>query len=249
VKLFHCAVLCIAAFSGFCTAAMAVSPPPLDRPTPPPCCADGFCYPRPTTFGWYERRWRRWPTEELQPTPAGVRPPDRLAPEIPAFDLPPPEEEDRSAPRPTQPPDEEGEEEREGAPAAETPSATPLVPRSDSGLAPPERMLPFEDDPPGTEPTPRPFGEPMTPPTTPLPFGEPGLPGPAGQPTGDLDPPPALPFGTPSRNVSKVAERRAGNSVSRPMQPETRGRTAPSPQRPSNDPPPSLPISLAQATY
>ena len=55
--------------------AFAAGPPPIDRPSPPACCADGMCYPNPTTWGFYGTRWRRWPTTQLEPTPADAQPP------------------------------------------------------------------------------------------------------------------------------------------------------------------------------
>ena len=92
---------------GFGTTSLA-APPPLDRPTPPPCCADGRCYPNPLTFGWYETRWRRWPVECMEPIPAGQQIPGTQPIEgIPTFEPPTPEEEDRKAPPPTAPRAEE----------------------------------------------------------------------------------------------------------------------------------------------
>ena len=41
----------------------AEPPPSLDRPSPPPCCADGKCIANPLTYGWYATRWRHWPLE------------------------------------------------------------------------------------------------------------------------------------------------------------------------------------------
>ena len=43
----------------------------VDKPSPPPSCADGVCYPKVNTWGYYQRQWRPWPgAEELEPTPA-----------------------------------------------------------------------------------------------------------------------------------------------------------------------------------
>ena len=65
---------CLLACWGGVSCAFAATPLPIDRPTPPPCAADGTCYPNKGSFGWYQCRWRKWPGEELQPTPAGVQP-------------------------------------------------------------------------------------------------------------------------------------------------------------------------------
>ena len=82
----------------------AAAPPCPDRPTPPPCCADGRCYPNPLTFGVYETRWRRWPVEVAALGPDGQ--PGTLpaaTDDIPRFEAPPAEEEDQKAPPPTEP--------------------------------------------------------------------------------------------------------------------------------------------------
>ena len=43
-------------------------------PTPPPCAADGACYPKRTTWGYYKTNWRPWPGDKagIQPTPAAI---------------------------------------------------------------------------------------------------------------------------------------------------------------------------------
>ena len=233
-------------------AVASAAPPPLDRPTPPACCADGYCYPNPTTFGVYQRRWRRWPTEALEPTPAGVTPPSRLVPDIPPFDLPRPEEEDRRAPPPTQPPEPAEQEEGEPAPGTEIPRAAPVAPPG-GGTAPPTRMLPFENDALENELTPLPFGEPAIPAPAPLPFGEPAAQPPAVQPflppTGDLDPPPAPRFGSPSRAVVTAANASATGAAARPAAHLERPVAQPTQRKPSHDPPPPLPLSLANAGF
>ena len=43
----------------------AAHPCTIDRPTPPPCAADGTCYPNENTWGWYPCHWRQWPGEVL----------------------------------------------------------------------------------------------------------------------------------------------------------------------------------------
>lgn len=233
----------------------AVSPPPLDRPTPPACCADGICYPRPSTFGWYPVRWRQWPTTTLEPTPDGVTPTPERELDVPSFDLPPAEEEDRRAPPPTMPPGED-EEDAQAVPGAETPQAVPLTPPG--GPTRPAPLLPFDEAAPGTEPPTlpfdQPFGEPGTEPAPSLPFDQqpateppPGLPF---GPTGDLDPPPAPPFASPA--TSPVAQSMIGTAPAKRAadRAATTGPTAAPAQRaPTNDPPPSWPLSLARAGH
>ena len=216
---------------GLAYGALAAGPPPLDRPTPPPCCADGLCYPNPTTYGWYQRRWRRWPTDVLEPTPAEL--PGRVTPDIPAFDLPPKEEEDRSAPPPTRPAEQEAEAGEE-EPGAEVPPTMPLAPPPRSGMPP---GSPFEDDTPATEPTDT------------FPFGEPVLPRAAdpGMPMGDADPPPSPPFGNPSPKTPTVAEGPALRAAERIKTVPAQRTNSPPRRAPSDDPPPALPLALALA--
>jgi hypothetical protein len=184
----------------------AGSPPPLDRPSPPPCCADGICYPNPMTWGHYATRWRRWPTDYLEPLPPEAIPPAPLPADIRPYETPPPEEEDRRAPPPTTPRGEREAEDQAPVPPGRAPAVTPPAPTTP--VAPPVQ-------PPATLP----FGEPQgegpaqpldtAPPPTTLPFGgEPPTTLPFGEPMGDSDPPPALPFESPSRLHAPVS--RAG---------------------------------------
>ena len=78
--------LAIVVLTVTCVDAFGAGPPPLDRPSPPACCADGLCYPNRATWGLYETRWRRWPTEQLEPTPADTQPSGWTRPEIPGFE-------------------------------------------------------------------------------------------------------------------------------------------------------------------
>jgi hypothetical protein len=234
--------------------ARGAAPPPLDRPTPPACCADGICYPNPTTFGVYATRWRRWPTERLEPTPAGVKPPAEAPPELPSYERPRAEEEERAAPPPTKAA-EEAREEKEKEP---TPQAMPPGPGAVPFGTPPgpgsEPPLPFDETPPAApttppgmrfpweteEPTTPSTTPPATPPTTPV--VPPTVPLNSSPPTGDWDPPPPPPFGAPSRAEGvqvRAAERSATPRVERPAPPRR--------QTPSNDPPPAFPIALADA--
>ena len=59
-----------------CTAGLAMgrSPLPIDPPTPPPCAADGTCYPNTGEWGYYPSRWRPWPGDQLVPTPSDAEP-------------------------------------------------------------------------------------------------------------------------------------------------------------------------------
>jgi hypothetical protein len=216
--------------------------PPLDRPTPPPCCADGICYPNPITWGWYETRWRRWPTEELQPTPAPAAPiPGKKIPDIPAYETPPPEEEDRRAPPPTKPraEAEEGAEVPGEAPVAPPPGGGPEAPRTAPLTPPPGGQLTPPPAAPLTPGPPAPLTPPLTPPPTKMPWEN------GQEPTGDWDPPPALPTAT-AVTVDRDPSSRAPNRFA-PAQPN---RPAAEPRDlPNHDPPPMLPVALASTSY
>jgi hypothetical protein len=241
--------------------------PPLGRPTPPPCCADGVCYPNVGEWGWYRTNWRRWPTEELQPTPTtGAPKPGAEIPDLERYETPTPEQEDQRAPPRTK----TREEPEEGAP---TPRATPL-PRP-RGAGPEAPRTPYAPGP--TTPTTPPSL--LNPPTSPLTPGPrtPMTPGPAtperpspqsppslltppptrmpwengGQPTGDWDPPPAPPTATAATGARRSDDlppvlpsptRRVPGQPNRPAVP-------PREQMPNGDPPPGLPVALASASY
>jgi hypothetical protein len=228
--------------------------PPLDRPTPPPGCADGIGYPNAQEWGWYRTRWRRWPTDFEQPDVAPPAPSKKLAPDIQPFETPLPEHEDRRAPPPTQP---KAEEEAEGAdagpkvPPATTPT-TPIVPSPDGTYqtppttprTPPQGRMPWETDSgETTPPTPAPDGGLQRPPTTPLtpPPGRIPMPWeqPEEQPTGDLDPPPRLP------SMATVGAQRAPAPPAPTSSSQPRLPFAPRQVAPTDDPPPKLPIVLA----
>jgi hypothetical protein len=243
--------------------------PPLDRPTPPPCCADGICYPNIGEWGWYKTNWRRWPTEELQPTPGAVAPKAGTEiPDIGPYETPTPEQEDQRAPPRTKV-REEGEEvegprqgplQRPSAPGgSESPRTSPLAPGPSSPtMPPPSRLTPGPTSPlvPGPttpfSPSPSEPGRPtpqspslLTPPPTRMPWEN------GGQPQGDWDPPPALPTATAATN------RRMSNDLPPALPAPTRKAAAPTDrpapparkQMPNSDPPPSLPIALASATH
>src|SRR6476661_8363210 len=115
-----------------CQSSLAV-PPVIERPTPPPCCADGQCFASPMTYGYYDTRWRRWPLESL--AQASAQKPAALTPalqkDVAPFVVPPAEQEDRKAPPPSVPAGEQ-------TPAGTTSGA----PRAPGGPAPPPGAQP-----------------------------------------------------------------------------------------------------------
>lgn len=228
------------------------------RPSPPPCSADGYCYPNYETWGHYRTRWRRWPIE-ISAAPAAARPgakPAELGPDVPKYEALPPEEEDRRAPPPSVtrgkpvefgprqagPQEGTGEEAPATAPRSSLPGL-PTPPQEGTGTIPsPESIfgLPPEETSPAGPPTP---GTPtdQTPRTAPLapPAGS-GLPptsAPVGEPVGDEDQPPALPFAAPKLNGQPGVP-------STTMKPAAAAREADDSASP-DDPPPSLPLELA----
>ena len=221
--------------------------PPLDRPSPPPCCADGKCFANPLTYGWYETRWRRWPLECEPQVPAGTPTPlpAQLQQEVKPFEPVPPKQEDRRAPPPTV----------EQAPPTGAPTNAPLGPggaTSPPTTSPPttrggpQRTLPPYPPQaplttPPTSPLPPPGGQGVNPGVSPL-NRVPVTPNPLlnrGVPTGDWDPPPVLPFGPqPVYPAGPVREAREPAPVPSRLPPSMA-------QPPSNDPPPAPPASLA----
>lgn len=85
----------------------------VDHATPPPCTAEGGCYPARESFGYYPQRWRRWPGSDYEaPAPElAVEGEDSL---LPSFDPPAAEEEDQRAPPPIEDVDISGADEEEG---------------------------------------------------------------------------------------------------------------------------------------
>jgi hypothetical protein len=218
------------------------------RPSPPPCCADGYAYPNPVTWGHYATRWRRWPIEFAGPTPGVVPTPRPLGQDVPPYETPIPDEEDRRAPPHSVPRGEPVETAPRAVPpqegAEEAPPAGPVPPqRSEETELSPESIfgVPSEEMPPSTGLPP--LGAPAeeVPRTTPLapPNGGESLPTtmPLGEPMGDQDLPPAPPFASPSLNKQPAA--RSASQPARPA-PKSDPRTAP-----EDDPPPALPIALA----
>lgn len=235
---------------GMCRPAVAASPP-LDRPSPPPCSADGKCLANPLTYGWYETRWRRWPLEAPIQMPTGKPAPlpAAIQQEIPPFEAPPAEKEDQKAPEPSAPrPEETGPITRPSlrtpgpGGATQGPATTPqsTTPGTPGG---PQRGLP---------PLPSPTTTPLVPPGGPAaqpginPLNRPLVPPNSllnrSSPTSDLDPPPTLPFG-PQPFVPSIPVREANQPVVTPIH----SRATNAAQSPSNDPPPAPPISLASS--
>jgi hypothetical protein len=224
-----------------CQSSMA-GPPLIARPSPPPCCADGQCLASPTTYGYYDTRWRRWPLESVAQAstakPAALSAPMRQ--DVAPFVTPPPEQEDRKAPPPSVPTGEQ-------APAS-MPSGAARTPGAPGGATPPQ----------GTQPPAGGPGFPTTPPPTPTspPAGRGTQPstGPAYKsvspesplnrtgtgPMGDADPPPSLPFGpalvAPAQLPRGVSQQPAATPLQSPNVKPVRA--------PSGDPPPAPPIAL-----
>jgi hypothetical protein len=213
-------------FFGLSNVSSALPPCP-DRPTPPPCCADGHGYSRPETFGVYETRWRPWPIQNL-----GLGKPQtgeqQLQNAVPRFEAPPAEEEDRKAPPPTTPPE---------APPSRVPAGTNNTPPgSETKTAPnaPTGRQPGDTTEPASRRT--------------LPPYEPQAPGgnhPANStgPTGEYDPPPTFPFGPGSIQHESPA-REANRLPALPPRPERQTSSAKS--NSGDDPPPALPSTLAK---
>jgi hypothetical protein len=229
--------------------------PPLDRPTPPPCSADGICRANPETWGVYSTRWRRWPTEVLELPPEAPEPINKLAPDVPPYVTPPPEEEDRRAPPPTKPATEATEE------GAAAPPTTPLTPPAGGGglesppssllsppagparpAAEPPSLMPRNSTPLGAPPG-APLGRPpgtapSTPPTR-MPWEN------GDEPTGDLDPPPSLPT-----SLSASSDRVRSPVTTTRLEPiQLRQPATRPPKAATSDPPPTLRVSLATARY
>jgi hypothetical protein len=212
-------------FFGLSNVSSALPPCP-DRPTPPPCCADGHGFSRSETFGVYDTRWRQWPVQNL-----GAGAPQtgeqQLQNAVPRFEVPSAEEEDRKAPPPTTPPE---------APPSRVPAGTNNAqPGSETKTAPnaPAARQPGE--------TTEPAGPRRT-----LPPYEPQSPGGARPnstgPTGEYDPPPSLPYGPGAiRKASPVRE--ANRIPALPPRLERPNQAAKS--NTSDDPPPALPGTLA----
>jgi hypothetical protein len=244
-----------------CQSSLAVQPPCIDRPTPPPCCADGQCFASPMTYGYYDTHWRRWPLEAIaqakpqaEPGKPGAIPP-ALKNEVPAFVTPPPEQEERKAPPPSVPAGEQapgtgpggtprtptGPAGPQGPPSPTGPAGPATQPRTGPGFTTPGFPNPGLPSPPtgpsqpggqGTQPSTQPLYKSVSP-DSPLNRN-------TTQPMGDADPPPALPFGP-----ALVAPQQPGRDVSQqPAATPVQRQVAQPVESPSNDPPPAPPIAL-----
>ena len=190
----------------------------VDKPSPPACCADGVCYPKTNTWGYYQRKWRQWPGQELEPTAA--QPLTKPVPDIPRYETPTPQEEDRRAPPPTKP--------ERNAPTVTPPAVMPTP--STEGTTPPGAGRPggmLRGGPPAGETQEQ--GERETPRM------------PWDQPTGEWDPPPALPFGTADSDTQPAVR-----TATRPSGPQLRMPNELSRSSSAVDAPPALPLALGR---
>jgi hypothetical protein len=239
--------------------------PPLDRPTPPPCCADGQAFANPAAFGVFPTRWRRWPLEVVQTAP--MQKPSALpgpaSRELPPFERPPIEEEDKKAPAPTTPAIEKAPTPMPTTgtrtPTGTTPTPTlptntppgmqqrtaPGYPNPSTGVTPQTAPL----VPPNLQGTPSGPATPGTPtfqPGQPIgnPYKTPGatLNRPAPKSDDDADPAPSPPF-----SPASIAPREPLRSDDQPPELPLPGPIAAPTQAPSNDPPPAPPGTLASA--
>jgi len=132
------------------------SPPLVDPPMPPPCAADGTCYPNTSEWGYYPSRWRTWPGAQLEPTPskAPTEAEGRVSSELGSSEPPPPELEDAAAPpsspkreEPSVSPPAEGVPQPAPAPNSGEPSMR-NVPLPDAEAPPPLGPTSERDPPP-----------------------------------------------------------------------------------------------------
>lgn len=213
-----------------------IPPNPLapGRPSPVPCCADGVCYPNPTTWGHYGTRWRRWPIEYKE-APDGAAP-GGVSPDLEPYSPPSINEEDRRAPPSSAPRGDELDA------APRRPPAEGEAPDRPEGAAPagPATRQPGLSSPTGG-PSPSldaPFGipTPQTPGTMPL---EPPLPDDPifDDSMGDTDRPPAPPFAAPRLSTQPIVRPGGQPAPAAPVRANN--------GVPEDDPPPALPSGLA----
>jgi hypothetical protein len=210
--------------------AFSAGPNAIDRPTPPPCAADGTCYPNENTWGWYPCHWRKWPGEELVPTPAGTQPTPAGRPgELNPYETPTPEQEDVQAPPSTK--------KTETGPAPTTEAAPPVPPGEEAvpGRPAPTPTPPAAPGRPSPAAPASPYPAPSYPtPNYPAPMRPaPISPGGARPSASDNDPPPAMP-----QQLSTLPPRAAAGVVSAAGK---RERPIVSRRDAGNDPPPALP--------
>ncbi|MCA9241221.1 MAG: hypothetical protein KDA37_13520 [Planctomycetales bacterium] len=127
-------------------AALAAHTPCTDCPTACPCAAEGACRPKRDTWGYYQTRWSRWPTDPGD----SVTVPAEGSSQLPTLVVPPKTEEDRAAPAPSDA-EETSEAEAPQSPEVDLPDLPPLpdLPGAPAG-APAERP----DGPPELPPLP-----------------------------------------------------------------------------------------------
>ncbi|MEX2317716.1 MAG: hypothetical protein WD669_11230 [Pirellulales bacterium] len=219
--------------------------PPLERPTPPPCCADGVCYAHARTYGYFQTRWRTWPGLGVAPMPTLQTPPSNQIPGFPTYETPTPEKEDLQAPPLTKASPETSAVETPGALPQTKPLETPALP-----IPRPTTTLPLPGIPQPTLPQP----------ALPQPTGtQPSVPRPATTPLGELkppdalDPPPAPPSYTkPTLRPPLALQQNAATTTTARSATRSPGaaRTSPgrSTQRTSGDPPPPPPLALGSAS-
>jgi hypothetical protein len=226
---------CVLVIFGSASVAAAISPNHIDRPTPPPCAADGTCYPNENTWGWYPCHWRQWPGEVLVPTAAGAQPTpaEGQGGALKPYETPTPEQEDAQAPPSTK-------KTETGAPTA--PESAPITPPTEGGAptrpsasptpTPPSTTgRPQQGAPPSSSPYPAPsYPAPSYPtPLRPTPTSPTG----ARPTTSDNDPPPSLPW--------KFSASGRGTMADALPQTTLRERPTATRQPAGNDPPPALP--------
>ena len=184
------------------------SPPIMEPPSPCPCCADGACYPKRETWGWYKNRWRKWPTDTRPDIPGTDEPgkEGQLPPGLRGFERPPAGLEDRRAPESFKERQERIRANQLPLPAQPGPGAPGpgLPPGPQPGLQP-FAPAPAPDAPQGGFNFDQPPRPPANAPLGPAPLDDGGqapplndfqLPlGPAGDLQGNLDQPPSLPQG------------------------------------------------------
>jgi hypothetical protein len=108
--------------------------------TPCPCAADGTCYPKRDTWGFYRTNWRPAPGESVgrTPTPAGQDAQERLQ-ELQPYVRPLPEHEDLRGPvRPTRPSTTNTEVNEVPAAGGQQPPAGAQPPANGGEVAPAE---------------------------------------------------------------------------------------------------------------
>lgn len=181
----------------------------VDHATPPPCTAEGACYPNRATFGYTPNRWRRWPGAKYGgPSPTAAGPTG----DVPDFEPPAPEEEDKQAPPSIEDAESpSAEAEGEGGqfdaeppgveinlpPLPEGPLPTnPGAPRPQGG--PPS--LPFGFTPPREAPAPAQDWRPAPTPVSAVPTKLP-------KPAAGEDAPPPLPFGFTNASPERLLRR------------------------------------------